>query len=113
MLGYRAAPFVLSGPAFLMSFHPLTAPWFSFWARLFVVTIFTQFFQFLGLGLGIQMIIDSHQTGVVGILLATAMFSLAAEIPRLLSRFSGAMDTSSRGLGSLLATGMVIARLAR
>ena len=105
--------FVLSGPAFLMSFHPLTAPWFSFWARLFVVTIFTQFFQFLGIGLGIQMIIDSHQTGVVGILLATALFSLAAEIPRLLSRFSGAMDTSSRGLGSLLATGMVIARLAR
>jgi hypothetical protein len=103
--------FVLSGPAFLMSFHPLTAPWFSFWARLFVVTVFTQFFQFLGLGLGIQMIIASRQTGVIGIFLATAMFALVAEIPRLLSRFSGAMDTSGRTLGSLVATAMVIARL--
>ena len=90
--------FVLSGPAFLLSFHPLTAPWFSFWARLFVVTVFSQFLQFLGLGLGIQLIIDSHQTGAIGIFLATAMFTLVAEIPHLLSRFSGAQFSPGGGL---------------
>ena len=90
--------FVLSGPAFLLSFHPLTAPWFSFWARLFVVTVFSQFFQFLGIGLGIQLIIDSRQTGAIGIFLATAMFTLVAEIPHLLSRFSGAQVSPSGGL---------------
>jgi hypothetical protein len=103
--------FVLSGPAFLLSFHPLTAPWFSFWARLFVVTIFTQFFQFLGIGLGIQLIVDSHQTGVIGFFLATAMFTLVAEIPHLLSRFSGAMDSPSRGLGGLVHAAVVAAIL--
>lgn len=101
--------FVLSGPAFLMSFHPLTASWFALWARLYTVTIFTQFFQILGIGLGLQMIIDSHQTGAIGIFLAIAMFTLVAEIPRLLSRFSGVSET--RGLASLIATGLVIARL--
>ena len=90
--------FVLSGPAFLLSFHPLTAPWFSFWARLFVITVFSQFLQFLGIGLGIQLVIDSRQTGAIGIFLATAMFTLVAEIPHLLSRFSGAQVSPSGGL---------------
>lgn len=103
--------FVLSGPAFLLSFHPLTAPWFTFWARLFVVTIFTQFFQFLGIGLGIQMIIDARQTGVIGIFLATAMFTLVAEIPLLLSRFSGAQSPNAGGLGTLVRTALTAAIL--
>jgi len=103
--------FVLSGPAFLLSFHPLTAPWFSFWARLFVVTIFTQFFQFLGIGLGIQLIVASHQTGVIGFFLATAMFTLVAEIPLLLSRFSGAQSSQTGGLGTLVRTALTAAIL--
>jgi len=103
--------FVLSGPAFLLSFHPLTTPWFSYWARLFVVTIFTQFFQFLGVGLGIQMVIGSHQTGVTGIFLAIAMFTLAAEIPLLLSRFSGAQGSPTGGIGTLVRTAMTAAIL--
>ena len=103
--------FVLSGPAFLLSFHPLTAPWFAYWARLFVVTIFTQFFQFLGVGLGIQMVINSHQTGVIGIFLAIATFTLAAEIPLLLSRFSGAQGSPTGGIGTLVRTAMTAAIL--
>jgi len=103
--------FVLSGPAYLLSFHPLTSPWFSFWARLFVVTIFTQFFQFLGIGLGIQMIVDSHQTGVIGIFLAASAFTLAAEIPSLLSRFSGAQASPVGGIGTLVHSAITAAIL--
>lgn len=101
--------FVLSGPAFLMSLHPLTAPWFSFWARLYIVTIFTQFFQFLSIGLGIQLILNSHQTGAIGIFLAIAMLNLTAEIPQLLSRFAGAQGLPAGGLGTLVRSAMTAA----
>jgi hypothetical protein len=105
--------FILSGPAFLMAFHPLTVPWFSYWARLFVVTAFTHFFQFLGLGLGIQLILTSNQTGIIGIFLATAMFTLVAEIPQLLSRFSGAQMAPAGGIGTLVRAAMTVALVFR
>ena len=41
--------FVLSGPAFLTSLHPATAPVFSAWMRMYVATIFEQFILFLTL----------------------------------------------------------------
>lgn len=46
--------FVLSGPAFLTSFHPATTPIFSSWIRLYIVTIFEQFIQFFIFGLDVQ-----------------------------------------------------------
>ncbi len=56
--------FVLSGPAFLTSFHPATAPVFSGWIRLYVVTIFEQFIQFLTFGLGLQFLIATKQNRI-------------------------------------------------
>lgn len=103
--------FVLSGPAFLMSFHPQTAPWFSFWARTYLVTIFTQFFQFLTFGLGFQFLLATKQTGLTGFLLAIAMLNLTAEIPALLARFSASAGASAFGIGSVVRTAITAAAL--
>ncbi len=103
--------FVLSGPAFLTSFHPATAPVFSGWIRLYIVTIFEQFIQFLTLGLGLQFLIATKQTGLTGFILAIAMLNLTAEIPALLARFGAAAGGQGGGLGSLLNTAIKAAVL--
>jgi hypothetical protein len=103
--------FVLSGPAFLMSFDAQTAPWFSFWARTYLVTIFTQFFQFLTFGLGFQFLIATKQTGLTGFFLAIAMLNLTAEIPGLLSRFSATAGATTAGIGSLVRSAITAAAL--
>lgn len=103
--------FVLSGPAFLTSFHPATAPVFSGWIRLYIVTIFEQFIQFLTLGLGLQFLIATKQTGLTGFILAIAMLNLTAEIPALLARFGAAAGGQGGGLGSLLNTAVKAAVL--
>ena len=103
--------FVLSGPAFLMSFLPQTAPWFSFWARTYLVAIFTQFFQFLTFSLGFQFLIASKQTGLTGFLLAIALLNLTAEIPDLLARFAASAGANSPGLGQVMRTAITIAAL--
>ncbi|HEU5376925.1 MAG TPA: conjugal transfer protein TrbL family protein [Ktedonobacteraceae bacterium] len=103
--------FVLSGPAFLTSFHPATAPVFSGWIRLYIVTIFEQFIQFLTLGLGLQFLIATKQNGLTGFILAIAMLNLAAEIPALLARFGAAAGGQGGGLGSLLNTAVKAAVL--
>jgi hypothetical protein len=103
--------FVLSGPAFLMSFDAQTAPWFSFWARTYLVTIFTQFFQFLTFGLGFQFLIATKQTGLTGFFLAIAMLNLTAEIPGLLSRFSATAGATTAGIGSLIRSAITAAAL--
>ena len=102
--------FVLSGPAYLTSFLPGTAPVFSAWVRLFVVTIFEQFVQFLTLGLGIQFLIAIQQNGFLGIVLSATMVNLTAEIPKLLERF-GAAASSQGGLGNLVNTAVKVAFL--
>lgn len=103
--------FVLSGPAFLTSFHPATAPVFSGWIRLYIVTIFEQFIQFLTLGLGLQFLIATKQNGLTGFILAIAMLNLTAEIPALLARFGAASGGQGGGLGSLLNTAVKAAVL--
>lgn len=103
--------FVLSGPAFLTSFHPATAPVFSGWIRLFIVTIFEQFIQFLTLGLGLQFLVATKQTGLTGFILAIAMLNLTAEIPALLTRFGAAAGGQGGGLGSLFNTAVKAAVL--
>lgn len=103
--------FVLSGPAFLTSFHPATEPVFSGWIRLYIVTIFEQFIQFLTLGLGLQFLIATKQTGLTGFILAIAMLNLTAEIPALLARFGAAAGGQGGGLGSLLNTAIKAAVL--
>jgi len=102
--------FVLSGPAFLTSFHPATAPVFSGWLRLYVVTIFEQFLQFLTFGLGLQFLIATKQNGLTGFILAVAMLNMTAEIPSLLARF-GAAAGQGGGMGSLLSTAVKAAVL--
>ncbi|RAQ98537.1 hypothetical protein [Thermogemmatispora tikiterensis] len=94
--------FVLSGPAFLLSFHPQTAPWFAFWARIYVVTIFTQFLQFLTFELGFQFLIATERTGLTGMILAIALLNLTAEIPGLLSRFAATPGATTTGIGNLV-----------
>jgi hypothetical protein len=103
--------FVLSGPAFLTSFHPATAPVFSGWIRLYVVTIFEQFIQYLTFGLGLQFLIATKQNGLTGFILAVAMLNLTAEIPTLLARFGAATGGQSGGLDSLLNTAVKAAVL--
>jgi hypothetical protein len=103
--------FVLSGPAFLTSFHPATALVFSTWIRLYITTIFEQFIQFLTFGLGVQFLIATKQTGLLGFILAVAMLNMTAEIPALLARFSAATGMQSGGLGSLLSTAVKAAVL--
>ncbi|GAC1308974.1 MAG: hypothetical protein NVSMB27_46410 [Ktedonobacteraceae bacterium] len=101
--------FVLSGPAFLTSFHPATAPVFSSWIRLYVVTIFEQFVQFLTFGLGLQFLIASRQNGLTGFILAVVMLNMTAEIPKLLERFGAASGGQGSGLGSLLSIAVKVA----
>lgn len=103
--------FVLSGPAFLASFLPQTSAWFAYWVRTYVVTIFTQFFQFLTFGLGLQFFLATKQTGFVGFLIALAMLNLVAEIPSLLARFAANAGASAGSVGGLVRTGMAAAML--
>ena len=104
--------FVLSGPAFLMSLHPQTAPWFAFWTRTYLVTVFTQFFQFLTFGLGFQFLIATKQTGPTGFILAIALLNLTAEIPALLARFAASAGASAGGIGTLVRGAITVAQLA-
>lgn len=103
--------FVLSGPAFLTSFHPATAPVFSSWIRLYIVTIFEQFVQYLTFGLGLQFLIATKQNGLTGFILAIAMLNMTAEIPKLLERFGAAATGQGGGLGSLANTALKAAIL--
>jgi len=103
--------FVLSGPAFLMSFLPHTSAWFAYWGRTYVVTAFTQFVQFTTLSFGMEFLIASKQTGTTGFLLAIAMLSLTAEIPGLLSRFAATAGASVSGVGSLVRSAVTAAAL--
>lgn len=100
--------FVLSGFAFLFSFHPATAPFFTAWARMYGTTIFEQFVQFLTFGLGIQFVLASKQTGLTEFILAAAMLNMTAEIPSLLARLSATSSSVSGGLGNLIATGIKV-----
>lgn len=103
--------FVLSGPAFLMSLDVQTAPWFQFWLRTFLVTIFQQFFQLLVLSLGDQFFLATKFTGTTGFILAIAILNLTAEIPALLSRFAASAGTSVAGVGGLLRSAAMAAAL--
>ena len=94
-----------------MSFHPQTAAWFSFWARTYLVTIFTQFFQFLTFGLGFQFLLVSKQTGLTGFLLAIAMLNLTAEIPGLLARFATSAGATAPGIGQFVRSAVTVAAL--
>ncbi len=103
--------FVLSGPAFLTSFHPATAPVFSSWVRMYVITIFEQFVQFLTFGLGFQFLVATKQTGLTGFILAIAMLNMTAEIPALLARFGASAGGQGGGIGSLANTAVKAAVL--
>ena len=106
--------FVLSGPAFLSSLHPASASVFSLWARLFVFTVFEQFFQVLTFYLGLQFLVSTRQTGFTGFVIATAMLNLTASVPTLLVRFSAASGGNQGGVGALVSTavriGLLLAR---
>ena len=103
--------FVLSGPAFLTALHPATSLIFSAWVRMYVITIFEQFVQFLTFGLGVQFLIATKQTGLTGFILAVAMLNLTAEIPALLERFGAGSASRGSGLGSLVDTAIKVAFL--
>lgn len=95
-------------PLPLTLFHPATTPVFSGWIRLYIVTIFEQFLQFLTFSLGLQFLIATKQTGLTGFILAIAMLNLTAEIPALLARFGAAAGGQGGGLGTLLNTAVLL-----
>jgi hypothetical protein len=95
----------------LTALHPATSPIFSVWARMYFITIFEQFIQFLTFGLGVQFLIATQQTGLTGFILAIAMLNLTAEIPALLERFGAGSGSRGGGLGSLVSTAIKVAFL--
>jgi hypothetical protein len=103
--------FVLSPIAFLCSFLPLSSAVFSFWGRLFVIVTFTQFVQFLAFALGLALLASAGQSGLPGILLAIAMLFLVAKIPDLLGRFPAMSVQGSQGVGRIIGTILIGARL--
>lgn len=103
--------FVLSPLAILFSFLPQTSSVFSFWARLFLVVTFTQFIQFLAFALGLALLASFGQDGFSSLLLAIAMLFLVAKIPSLLARFSAMPVQSGQGIGQIIGTIVVGARL--
>jgi hypothetical protein len=76
---------------------------------LYVTTIFEQFLQWLTFGLGVQVLLTTPHTGLVGFVLAAAMLNMTAEIPALLARFGAAVGGQSGGVGSLLKTAVQVA----
>ena len=103
--------FVLSPLAFLFSFLPQTSSVFAFWGRMFVIVTFTQFVQFLAFALGLALLANAGQTGFSGILLAIAMLFLVAKIPDILARFPSMSVQGSQGIGRVIGTILVGARL--
>lgn len=103
--------YVLSGPAFLLSFHPPAAPYFSFWSRTIITTAFSQILQLLTLSLGIQFVIASKQGGPLGYLVAAVAVNLTAEIPGLLARFAASAPASVQGVGAIARNGALAAQL--
>lgn len=102
---------VLAPLAFLFSFLPHTASVFSFWGRMFVVVTLTQFVQFLALTLGLALLASAGQNGVSGMLLAIAMLLLVAKIPDLLARFPAMSVQGTQGIGRMIGSIIVAARL--
>jgi hypothetical protein len=103
--------FVLGPLAFLFSFLPQTSSVFSFWGRMFVIVTFTQFVQFLAFALGLALLANAGQNGISGMFLAIAMLFLVAKVPDLLARFPSMSGQGTQGIGRLLGTILVGARL--
>src|SRR5579885_496385 len=103
--------FILSGPAFVLAFHPQTTAYFAFWARTFVTTAASQFLQYVTLGMGIAFWTAAQHNGPIGTILAIAALNLTAEIPTLLSWFATSASASVGGVGSLLRNGIIASRL--
>jgi hypothetical protein len=103
--------FVLSPLAFLFSFLPQTSTVFAFWGRMFLVVTFTQFVQFLAFALGLALLANAGQNGISGMLLAVAMLFLVAKIPDLLARFPSLSGQGTQGIGHIIGTIIVGARL--
>ena len=103
--------FVIGPLAYVLSFHPVTMPMFSFWGRTFVVTIFTQFLQFLVIGLGIKVLVASNQASLTTVVIAAAILNLSAEIPGLLARFAATPSTNASGIATVVRTAITAATI--
>ncbi len=91
--------FVLSGPAYLLSFHPATEAVFGTWIRMLIATAFEQFVQFLALTLALQFIQTSGLTDVAGLLFTISVMTLVTQVPKLVGELVG--SRSSKGGGGL------------
>lgn len=103
--------FVLGPLAYLLSFHPVTAPMFSFWGRTFIMTIFTQFIQFLAIGLGIQVLLAAKQPSLINTIMAAVTLNMAADIPALLSRFASTPGANTSGISTVVRTAVTAAAI--
>jgi hypothetical protein len=91
--------FVLSGPAYLLSFHPATEAIFGTWIRMLFATAFEQFVQFLALTLAIQFVQTTGLTNTAGLLLTIGVMGLTTQVPRMVGELIG--SRSSKGGGGL------------
>ena len=78
---------------------------------MFIIVTFTQFVQFLAFALGLALLANAGQTGFSGILLAIAMLFLVAKIPDLLAHFPSMSVPNTQGIGRVISTVIIGARL--
>jgi hypothetical protein len=81
--------FVLTPFAMLLFFLPQGLPYATYLHRMYLVTCFLQFVQFLAFGLGFSFLAGSGMMGgITGIILGVGMMNLILQIPRLVYRLS-------------------------
>ncbi len=104
--------FVLGPVGMLLFFLPHTAAYGTYWHRMFIVTCFLQFVQFLAFGLGFAFLAGSGMlSGPTGIILGTGLMLLVTQIPRLFYRLSITAGGQGGGLGGAVSTALIAARL--
>jgi hypothetical protein len=104
--------FVLGPIGMMLFFMKQTQPYAAYWSRMYIVTCFLQFVQFLAFGLGFSFLAASGLfTGVTGIILGTAMMLLVERVPRYFYRLTITAGTErGGGIGGLAASAMGAAR---
>jgi hypothetical protein len=94
--------FVLSPFGMLLFFLPQALPYATYWHRMYLVTCFLQFIQFLAFGLGFAFLAGSGMMGgLTGIIVGTGMMQLILQVPRLLYRLSMTAGSSGGGFSVL------------
>jgi hypothetical protein len=100
--------FVLGPIGMMLFFMRQTQPYAAYWSRMYIVTCFLQFVQFLAFGLGFAFLAASGMfAGVTGIIMGTAMMLLVERVPRYFYRLTiTAGGTGGGGLAGVARAGI-------